>query len=345
MSEQVEIPDIDDLPDITENAEFSPAVKLLTTETPVLGYDGDNINPANWQAQALANRTQWLRDRLLNLSTRLVLSVNGKTGNVVVTNNDVGADATGTADALMTAHLTALDPHLQYFDETRGDARYVRNSQANQSNGWLQLDASGKIPAAMLQTLASRYVVVADQATRLALSSSANLTICAQADIDTLFYLNGGDNPAVAANWVQGQSATVSGVSSVYGRTGAVVAQNGDYDADKITETVTRKFATPAEKTAWNAKQTALVSGTNIRSLFGNSLLGSGDLAPTPAQMGAAAVDTHTTADISDFTQQAQLLIIGSLEAGPGITLGQNPITGKMIISSVGGSGGGGFVE
>lgn len=341
MSEQVEIPNINDLPDITENSEFSPAVKLLTTETPVLGYDGADINPANWQAQALANRTQWLRDKLLSLSTRLVLSVNGKTGNVVVTYTDIGADAAGTADALMTAHLTALDPHSQYLDETRGDARYVQRTLANQSNGWLQLDAAGKIPAAMLQTLASRYVVVANQAARLALSSSANLTICAQVDIDTLFYLNGGDNPAVAANWVQGQSATVSWVSSVYGRTGAVVAQNGDYDADKITETATRKFATPAEKTAWNAKQTALESGSNIRSLFGNSLLGSGNLAPTPAQMGAAAVHTHTTADISDFTQQAQLLIIGSLVAGSGITLGQNPITGKMIISSGGGSGSG----
>ncbi|MBQ4776220.1 discoidin domain-containing protein [Pectobacterium versatile] len=342
MSDQVEIPDISDLPDMQEAAEFTPVVKLLTTETPVLGYDGDNINPANWQAKALADRTQWLRDRLLNLSTRLVMSVNGKTGNVVVTYNDVGADAAGTADALMTAHVTALDPHTQYFDETRGDARYVQRSLANQSNGWLQLDASGKIPASMLTVLASRYVVVANQAARLALASSANLTICAQADIDQLFYLNGGDNPAIAANWVAGQSATVSGVSSVYGRTGAVTAQNGDYDADKITETATRKFATPAEKTAWNAKQAALVSGTNIRSIFGNSLLGSGNLAPTPAQMGAAAaVHTHTTADVTDYTQKTQQLITASLEAGTGVTLGYNPVSGKTIISASGGGGGG----
>ncbi|MEQ9770870.1 discoidin domain-containing protein [Pectobacterium jejuense] len=342
MSDQVEIPNIDDLPDMPEAAEFTPVVKLLTTETPVLGYDGTNINPANWQAKALADRTQWLRDRLLNLSTRLVMSVNGKTGNVVVTYADAGADAAGTADALMTTHLTALDPHSQYFDETRGDTRYVQRSLANQSNGWLQLDASGKIPASMLTVLASRYVVVANQAARLALSQSANLTICAQADIDQLFYLNGGSNPAVAANWVAGQSATVSGVSSVFGRTGAVTAQNGDYDADKITETATRKFATPAEKTAWNAKQAALVSGTNIRSLFGQSLLGSGNLAPTPAQMGAAAsVHTHATADITDYTQKTQQLITASLEAGTGVTLGYNPVSGKTIISAAGGSGGG----
>ncbi|MEH0874665.1 discoidin domain-containing protein [Pectobacterium cacticida] len=346
MSDQVEIPNVDDLPDMAETAEFTPTVKLMTTETPVLGYDGTDINPANWQAKALADRTQWLRDRLLNLSTRLVLSVNGNTGNVVVTYSDVGADAAGTADALMTAHLTALDPHTQYFDEKRGDTRYVQRSLANKSNGWLQLDASGKIPASMLTMLASRYVVVANQAARLALASSANLTICAQADIDQLFYLNGGANPAVVANWVAGQSATVSGVSSVFGRTGAVTAQNGDYDADKITETATRKFATPAEKTAWNAKQAALVSGTNIRSLFGNSLLGSGNLVPTPAQMGAAAaIHTHTTADITDYTQKTQQLITASLEAGQGVTLGQNPVNGKTIISASGGGGaGGGYI-
>jgi len=39
-------------------------------------------------------------------------------------------------------------------------------------------------------------------------------------------------------------------VSSVFGRTGGVSAQAGDYDADKITETANRVFVTPAEKAA-----------------------------------------------------------------------------------------------
>ncbi|MEC5343648.1 discoidin domain-containing protein [Brenneria populi] len=324
---------------LTETAEFTADVPRLDVDTPVKGWDGAELGPANEQAQALANRTAWLRQRIQGQVT----SVNGKTGSVTLTAGDVSADNEGTADGLMTAHLNDADPHTQYFDELRGDARYVQASLANAGNGWLQLDASGKIPAAMLQTLTSRYVVVADEVARLALASSSNLTICAQADIDTLFYLNGGDNPAVAANWVQGQAATVSGVSSVYGRTGAVTAQSGDYDADQINETTNRKFVSAAEKTAWNAKQAALVSGSNIRSLFGNSLLGSGNLAPTPAQMGAAAaVHAHTTADITDFTQQAQALITASLEAGSGVTLGQNPVSGKTIISASGGSGGGG---
>ncbi|KGA24563.1 hypothetical protein KS43_23350, partial [Pectobacterium odoriferum] len=96
-----------------------------------------------------------------------------------------------------------------------------------------------------------------------------------------------------------GQEPGVSGVVSVFGRTGAVTAQPGDYTADQITETATRKFASPDEKSIWNAKQDALISGTTIRTLFGQSLLGSGDISLTPAQMGvAAAGHTHTTADI-----------------------------------------------
>ncbi|KFF66362.1 hypothetical protein IV99_09050 [Pectobacterium brasiliense] len=140
-----------------------------------------------------------------------------------------------------------------------------------------------------------------------------------------------------------GQEPGVSGVASVFGRTGVVTAQVGDYTADQITETATRKFATPDEKAVWNAKQDALVSGTTIRTVFGQSLLGSGDFSPTPEQMGVAAADhTHTTADITDYTQKTKQLIHSSLEAGAGVTLSYNPVNEKTIISAAGGSGSGG---
>lgn len=48
--------------------------------------------------------------------------------------------------------------------------------------------------------------------------------------------------------------------------------------ASKITEDATHRFATDAEKTAWNAKQAALVSATNIKTINGNTLLGAGDI-------------------------------------------------------------------
>ncbi|WP_224553438.1 discoidin domain-containing protein [Pectobacterium versatile] len=135
----------------------------------------------------------------------------------------------------------------------------------------------------------------------------------------------------------------VSGVSSVFGRTGVVTAQAGDYTADQITETATRTFATLDEKAIWNAKQDTLLSGATIRTLFGESLLGSGDISPTPAQMGAAAVGhTHTTSEITDYTQKTKQLIHSSLEAGTGVTLIYNPVNEKTVISAAGGGSGNG---
>ncbi|WP_233963124.1 discoidin domain-containing protein [Pectobacterium versatile] len=144
-----------------------------------------------------------------------------------------------------------------------------------------------------------------------------------------------------------GQEPGVSGVASVFGRTGVVTAQAGDYTADQITETATRKFSSPDEKAVWNAKQDALISGTTIRTLFGQSLLGSGDISPTPAQMGVAATDhSHTTAEITDYTQKTKQLIHSSLEAGAGVTLSYNPVNEKTIISAAGGGsvGGSGYI-
>lgn len=48
--------------------------------------------------------------------------------------------------------------------------------------------------------------------------------------------------------------------------------------ASKVTEDSTHRFATDAEKTTWNAKQEALVSATNIKTINSTSLLGSGDV-------------------------------------------------------------------
>ncbi|MEQ6967432.1 discoidin domain-containing protein [Pectobacterium polaris] len=139
-----------------------------------------------------------------------------------------------------------------------------------------------------------------------------------------------------------GQEPGISGVASVFGRTGIVTVQPGDYTAEQITETDTRKFASPDEKAIWNAKQDALISGTTIRTLFDQSLLGSGDVSPTPAQMGVAATDhPHTTVDITDYTQKTKQIIHSSLEAGAGVTLSYNPVNEKTIISAAGGSGSG----
>ncbi len=49
--------------------------------------------------------------------------------------------------------------------------------------------------------------------------------------------------------------------------------------ADLVDDaSATNKFVTAADKTAWNGKQEALVSGTNIKTINNESLLGSGNI-------------------------------------------------------------------
>ena len=50
------------------------------------------------------------------------------------------------------------------------------------------------------------------------------------------------------------------------------------HPASIITQDENNRFVTDAEKAAWNAKQNTLVSGTDIKTINGKSLLGGGDL-------------------------------------------------------------------
>ena len=54
-----------------------------------------------------------------------VESVNGKTGVVVLSPEDLGADSAGAASAAITQHEAATDPHPQYLTETEADAKYA----------------------------------------------------------------------------------------------------------------------------------------------------------------------------------------------------------------------------
>lgn len=48
--------------------------------------------------------------------------------------------------------------------------------------------------------------------------------------------------------------------------------------ASQVVTDSTHRLVTDAEKTTWDAKQNALVSGTSIKTINGSSILGSGDL-------------------------------------------------------------------
>lgn len=150
------------------------------------------------------------------------------------------ADGTDSTDALtkaqietaidgdITAHVAEADPHTQYQKE----------SEKNTANGYAGLDASSKILASQLPDLAlSEYMGnFTDTTTALA---DAGVQASQRGDWFTVDS-NGGeswivtsDNPTLIGDITKLATPT-DAVTSVFGRTGAVVAQDSDYDASQV---------------------------------------------------------------------------------------------------------------
>lgn len=96
------------------------------------------------------------------------------------------------------------------------------------------VDSSGKIPTSDLPQIDTvERNSVANQAARLSLPVSTKFRITIQTDIQRQFYLDPNADPSVLGNWVDGGSVA-SAVTSVFGRSGNVTAQVGDYTATQV---------------------------------------------------------------------------------------------------------------
>ncbi len=105
-------------------------------------------------------------------------------------------------------------------------------------------------------------------------------------------------------------------VDSVFGRTGNVIAVNGDYTTSLVTESTDKKYVTDAEKTVLSN-----TSGTNtgdettstiqtkrpLKNVNGESLEGTGDIDINKSDVGLGNVDNTSDADkpVSNATQTA----------------------------------------
>lgn len=89
--------------------------------------------------------------------------------------------------------------------------------------------------------------------------AGAQQTAAAAAEADRAQGYAESINPAQFVKTVNGTGPDASGnvevqagVASVFGRTGEVIAQEGDYNAGQIEETASRVFVSPQEKAKWN---------------------------------------------------------------------------------------------
>jgi hypothetical protein len=113
------------------------------------------------------------------------------------------------------------------------DARQAFEVTKGQADGLAPLDASAKIPTVYLPALSITDVnVVASEAEQLALTVQEG-DVAVRADLNKSFVHNGG-TAGTMADWQELLTPT-DAVLSVFGRTGSVTAQSGDYTAAQIT--------------------------------------------------------------------------------------------------------------
>ena len=97
------------------------------------------------------------------------------------------------------------------------------------------MDGSGKINPSQLPAIAvTDTFVVANQPAMLALTAETG-DVAVRTDQNKSYILK-GINPSILSDWQELLTPTDS-VSSIYGRTGAVTAQAGDYTATQVTNT------------------------------------------------------------------------------------------------------------
>lgn len=179
--------------------------------------------------------------------------------------------------------------------------------------------SDGKIPSNKLPDIDTiDRVVVANQAARLALPASNKFIIAIQSDVQRQFYLEGGQNPSVLANWVDGGS-TAASVTAFNGRTGAVVPQSGDYTAAQVGA-----VASPANDGA----RRVFVGNTPTLEAIVDNLTSTSSSSPLSAAQGKVLQDSKQAA----ITGAATTITSSNLTVSRALA---SDASGKVAVSSV----------
>ena len=201
-----------------------------------------------------------------------VQSVASRTGAVVLTKSDVGlSNVDNTSDAnkpINTATQTALNLK-------------VNSSIIGQTNGVASLDGTGKVPAAQLPSYVDDVLEYANLAGLPVTGETGKIYITL--DTNKCYRWSGSAYIEVSAGG--------GTITSVNGQTGVVVLTKSDVGLANVDNTSdASKPVSTATQTALDAKQNTLVSTTNIKTINGSSILGSGDLTITAETYSVALI-------------------------------------------------------
>jgi hypothetical protein len=215
------------------------------------------------------------------------------------TTPDISIPAATTS---VSGYLTSTDWNT--FNGKQPAGTYVTSITVTSSNGLAGTVTSGATPAITLSTSITGIL----KGNGTAISAATSGTDYAPATSGSaILYGNGaggfsnvtiGTGVSFAGGTL---SATGSGgtVTSVTG-TAPVVSSGGATPAISMAAATTsvNGYLTSTDWTTFNGKQAALVSGTNIKTVNGTTLLGSGDVGTITYAYGGTGQTTVTTGDL-----------------------------------------------
>lgn len=140
-------------------------------------------------------------------------------------------------DDLVESNLTEHDPVWEaekgnYLTKTEAGDTYIPKNEKGVANGVATLGSDGKIPSEQLNNLAiTTTYVVASQDEQLALNAQEG-DVCVRTD-EKKSYIHNGGTSSTMDDWTLLETPT-DAVLSVFGRTGNITAQAGDYTAEQV---------------------------------------------------------------------------------------------------------------
>lgn len=180
---------------------------------------------------------------------------------------------------VLTAQIKAAQDAAQNAQTSASQAEQALQEVeqlANTVSGTIQ--QAGQTQVSNIQQAGQEQITAVQQA-------GAQQTAAAAAEADRAQGYAESINPAQFVKTVNGTGPDASGnvevqagVASVFGRTGEVIAQAGDYNASQIEETASRVFVSPQEKAKWNGipGENLVINGGMQIWQRGESLTGAG---------------------------------------------------------------------
>jgi hypothetical protein len=263
-------------------------------------------------------------------TTAFVAAAVGNAGGSQAANTVYAGPTTGAASAPTFRALVSNDIPLIPSSKL---------SDLGLANGAASLDSGGKVltsqlPASVLGSLKYKGTIAASGAL------PASPAIGDYYVISSAGTFTGSTHPLRTGDWITYDGGTLGdlgaagwdyvdnsvAVSSVFGRTGSVVATSGDYNTDQVTEGTTNLYFTMAR--VLSSLLTGFVAGTNAVVAASDTVLQA--LQKLQGQVTARLVTTNNLSDLASASVARSNLGLGSIATQ---SAGAVAITGGTIDS------------